>query len=69
MHTSKMIYQTAVAHQTELRRVAAGRSLKTDRGHGPAPVIRRLRAISSRRAHATPTPQAAASLGVPSISI
>lgn len=70
MHTSNMIYQAAKAHQTDLRRTAAGPSPKTGAESAPAGAVR-LRALVAWRA-ARPSAGAQttpATVHVPSISI
>lgn len=58
MHTSDMIYQAAKAHQTDLRRTAAGSTLKAYR-HGTGTSRRRrfsfvrFARFQQARAHAT----------------
>ncbi len=52
MRTSNMIYQAAVAHQTELRRTAAERSRTTARDSGRAPWIHLFSSVATRRSRA-----------------
>jgi hypothetical protein len=52
MRTSNMIYQAAVAHQTDLRRTAAHRARATDRSRGHATWIHLFSAARARQAQA-----------------
>ena len=54
MRTNDMIYQVAIARQTELRRTASGRTLKAY-GNGGQPRRNRLLSLITSQARATAT--------------